>query len=90
MYADTIEAPASINKAIARRGVGKAAWRQVIENLIYSEKEDLKDLAILQSKLANDKDALRLLNDMQARKTIRIIELNELLRYSDKSSASQG
>lgn len=90
MYADTIAAPVSINKAIARRGVGKAAWRNVIENLIYSEKEDLKDLAVLQDKLANDKEALRLLNDLQARKTIRIIELHDLLRYQDKNSASQG
>ena len=75
--------PASV---LNRRGVGKAAWRNVIENLIFSEREDLKDLQRLQTKLGADPEAMKILQDMQARKTIRIIELNDLMHYRDKEA----
>jgi hypothetical protein len=78
--------PTPFTNAISRRGVGKAVWKRVIENLIISEKEDIKDMAILRRLLGNNVEGLKLLAEMQERKTIRVIELNDLLHYSDKES----
>ena len=75
---------ATVTNALARRGVGRAAWKRVIENLIYSEKEDLKDMAVLRRLMGNNPEGHKLLSEMSDRKTIRISELSDLLRYSDK------
>jgi hypothetical protein len=84
LFTDTTRANTATD-AIRRRGVGKAAWRRVIENLIFSEKEDMKDLAALRRLLGNNAEAQRIIAEMQERKTIRVIELNDLLRYQEKS-----
>lgn len=87
MYTETIAARTiPITNAISRRGVGKARWRSVIDELIASEREDLKDLQALRNRLSNDSQALKLIAAIQERKTERVCQLNELLRYSDKDS----
>lgn len=90
MYTDNIavkERP--ITDAISRRGVGKAMWKRMIDELIASEKEDLKDLQALRNRMSGDPQAMRLIAALQERKTERVIQLNELLRYSDKDSRIQ-
>lgn len=85
MFTDSVavtEIP--ITTVLARRGVGKAAWKRVIDNLIASEKEDLQDLATLRRLLANNPQAQELISQMHQRKTIRVIELTQLLHYKDK------
>lgn len=85
MYQETtIVRNIATNNTITRRGVGKASWRRVLMNLIESEQDDLEDLEILRQKLRDDKEALRILAEMSDRKTIRIVQLTQLLRYSDK------
>lgn len=74
-----------IMTAISRRGVGKAAWKRVIEELIASEKEDLLDLAVLRRKV-NDIELQRVIAQLYERKAERVIQLNELLRYNDPDS----
>lgn len=85
----TVALNPSSPKLLSRRGVGKAAWNRVIENLIFSEKEDLKDLARLRAKFSLDAEAQRIIAEMQERKTIRIIELNDLLHYDDKKTRTR-
>lgn len=75
--------------AISRRGVGKAIWKRMIDDLIDSERADLEDLRILRRKLFSDPQALQLIAVMQERKSDRIIYLNELLRYSDRESVKE-
>jgi hypothetical protein len=81
MYADNTGIAISTLKTIRRRPVGRAAWRKTVEDLITSEKEDLKDMQKLRELLANDVKGLRLLAQMQERKTERIVELTQLLQY---------
>lgn len=83
MYADSLTMDVAHLKAIRRRPAGAAAWREAVRNLIASEKEDLKDMAKLRELLANDVKGLRLLAQMQERKTERITELTQLLEYRD-------
>jgi hypothetical protein len=85
MYKEQIiERNIANNNAVTRRGVGKASWRRTLMNIIESEQEDLEDLAILRNKLRNDPEALRILSEMSDRKTVRIVQLTQLLRYSEK------
>jgi hypothetical protein len=85
MYKEQIiERNIANNNAVTRRGVGKASWRRVLMNIIESEQDDLEDLAILRNKLRNDPEALRILSEMSDRKTVRIVQLTQLLRYSEK------
>jgi hypothetical protein len=85
MYKEQIiERNIANNNAVTRRGVGKASWRRTLMNIIESEQEDLEDLAILRNKLRNDPEALRILSEMSDRKTVRIVQLTHLLRYSEK------
>lgn len=53
-------------------------------DIIESEQEDLEDLAVLRHKLRDDSEALRIIAEMCDRKTVRIVQLTQLLRYSDK------
>lgn len=86
MYADNIAVRNEpITNAISRRGVGKAAWKRVIEELIASEQEDMKDLKALRRKVM-DKESMSIIADLLERKVERVTQLNELLRYSDKDS----
>ena len=80
MFTDGVAEPVSL---LQRRGAGKAGWKRVIENLIQSEKEDLQDLRTLRRLLTNNPEGLRILAEMAERKTIRVIELNDLLHYKD-------
>lgn len=73
--------------AISRREVGKVAWRNMLDQLIDSEKEDLEDLKALRRRLS-DAECLRLVSGLLERKVERIIELNGLLHYRDKDSAT--
>jgi hypothetical protein len=85
MYKEQIiERNIANNNAVTRRGVGKASWRRTLMNIIESEQDDLEDLAILRNKLRNDPEALRILSEMSDRKTVRIVQLTQLLRYSEK------
>lgn len=85
MYREiTVVKNISTNNSVARRGVGKASWKRVLMSVIESEQEDLEDLAILRQKLRNDPEALRIIAEMSDRKTVRIVQLTQLLRYSDK------
>lgn len=79
----TEETTAKNTDLLQRRGVGKVLWRNVIDNLIYSEKEDLHDLAILRRLMAGNQEGQKLIAQMQERKTIRIVELNDLRHYRD-------
>lgn len=91
MYQETtIVRNITTNNAVTRRGVGKAAWRRTLMNLIESEQDDLEDLEILRMKLRNDPEALRILAEMSDRKTVRIVQLTQLLRYSDRDGNSSG
>ena len=72
------------SEAISRREVGKVAWRNVINELLDSEKEDLCDLKALRRKLT-DADSLKLVAALLERKTERVIELTLLLRYKEKT-----
>lgn len=84
MFTDTVAVTEiSMTTVLARRGVGRAAWKRVIDNLIASEKEDLKDLAILRRLLANNKEGQELIAQMQERKTVRVIELTQLYHYRE-------
>jgi hypothetical protein len=86
MYKEQIiERNIANNNAVTRRGVGKASWRRTLMNISESEQEDLEDLAILRNKLRNDPEALRILSEMSDRKTVRIVQLTQLLRYSEKA-----
>lgn len=71
-----------------RRGVGKVVWRSVINDLIESERQDLRELREMRDR-TRDLDMMRLLCTLLERKTERVIELNELLRYRDKDSEAQ-
>lgn len=71
--------------AIQRREAGKTWWRSVITDLIESEKDDLRELREMRDR-TRDLDMMRLLCTLLERKTERVIELNELLRYRDKDS----
>lgn len=53
-----------------------------IEELLQSEKEDLADLRTLKAKLT-DPEHLRIVSDLLARKTERVITLSELYQYRD-------
>lgn len=87
MYREiTIVKNVTTNNNVTRRGVGKASWRRVLMDIIESEQEDLEDLAILRHKLRDDPEALRIIAEMSDRKTVRIIQLTQLLRYSDKDA----
>lgn len=88
MFTDTlaVNGHGSIN-TLKRRGVGKAGWKRVIDNLIFSEKEDMKDMATLRRLLGNNPEGLKLIAEMMERKAIRVMELNDLLRYSDKDKS---
>lgn len=84
MFTDSVVLEATpMTNTLRRRGVGKAAWRRVIDNLIASEKEDMRDLSTLRRKI-KDPELLEIIAAMQERKTLRVIELTELLHYSDK------
>jgi hypothetical protein len=67
---------------LKQRGAGKAAWRRVIDNIIASEKEDMKDLATLRRKV-NDPELLKIIAEMLERKAIRVMELTDLYHYKD-------
>lgn len=86
MFADDIAVKNTpITDALSRRGVGKVAWRNVLDILISSEKEDLRDLAILRHMVSNNPQGLKLIAQMQERKSIRIVELNDLRHYREPS-----
>lgn len=70
-------------EAISRREVGKVAWKNVINELLDSEKEDLEDLRTLRRKVS-DAELLRIIGGLLERKTERVIELTLLLRYKEK------
>ena len=59
------------------------AWRNVINELLDSEKEDLCDLKMLRRKLT-DAESLKLVAALLERKSERVIELTLLLRYKEK------
>lgn len=88
MFTDNVLEATPMTSTLRRRGVGKAIWRRVIDNLIASEKEDMIDLAVLRRKIT-DPELLRIIAAMQERKTIRVIELNELLRYKESRGDEQ-
>jgi hypothetical protein len=71
------------SESYSRREVGKVAWRNVINELLDSEKEDLCDLKMLRRKLT-DAESLKLVAALLERKTERVIELTLLLRYKEK------
>ena len=71
------------NTDVSRREVGKVAWRNVINDLVDSEREDLEDLRVLRRRLTNAED-LRLVAQLFDRKAERVIELTILLRYRDR------
>lgn len=83
MFADSTVLDVAHLKTIRRRPAGAAAWRNAVRDLIASEKEDLKDMQKLGELLANDVKGLRILAQMQARKSERIVELTQLLEYKD-------
>lgn len=53
-----------------------------IEELLRSEKEDLEDLRTLKRKL-NDPESLRIVGELLARKTERVISLTDLYHYKE-------
>jgi hypothetical protein len=69
---------------LQRRGVGKVHWRNMINELIASEQEDMLDLNVLRRKV-KDPELQSIISQLYERKSIRIIELNNLLRYRDDS-----
>lgn len=87
MFTDTVTASLP-TRTLKQRGAGKASWKRVIDNLIASEREDMKDLATLRRKV-NDPDLLRIIAEMMERKAIRVMELNDLYHYGDKSSSAR-
>lgn len=84
MFTESIVAEISMTKTVQRRGVGKALWKRVIENIIASEKEDMQDMAVLRRLLHNNLQGQKLLAEMADRKTIRVMELTQLLHYNDR------
>ena len=85
------EAPALIRDTpniLQRRGVGKVQWRNMINELIASEREDLMDLAVLRRKIS-DPELQRIISQLYERKAIRVIELNDLLHYKDDAKRSE-
>ena len=87
MASSNTNTAAKPSDAISRREVGKVAWRNVLNEMIDSEKEDLEDLKALRRRLT-DPESLRLVGGLLERKVERIIELNGLLHYRDKDSAA--
>lgn len=87
MFTDTLTAPLP-TRTLKQRGAGKASWKRVIDNLIASEREDMKDLATLRRRV-NDPELLKLIAEMMERKTIRVMELNDLYHYGDRSRPAQ-
>lgn len=85
MFTESPVREVSMTQTIQRRGVGKAIWRRVIDNLIASEKEDLQDMRTLRRMLANNPEAMKILAEMAERKTIRVMELTDLLHYKDQA-----
>lgn len=83
MFTDTYNGVSPIS-TLKQRGAGKAAWRRVIDNIIASEKEDMRDMAVLQREI-NDPKLLKIISDMLARKAIRVMELADLYHYKDGS-----
>lgn len=59
-----------------------------IEELLYSEQADLDDLQRLQE-LISDLQQLRIVNDLFARKTERVIALTLMLEYKDTQGKDQ-
>lgn len=62
-----VDRPGQTNTDVSRREVGKVAWKNVINELVDSEKEDLEDLRILRRRLTNADD-LRLVAQLFDRK----------------------
>lgn len=69
-------------RAIQRRKAGETWWKNVINDLIESEKDDLRELRDLRDR-TRDMDTMRLICTLLARKTERVIELTQLLHYKD-------
>lgn len=86
MYSDAVAVKDTLMDAISRRPVGKASWKRMLDEIIASEREDLKDMQLLRLRLKGDSQAIDLLGILQARKSERIAQLNELHRYSAKGS----
>lgn len=76
----TLPAPIS---TIQRRGVGRTEWKRVIDEIIASEREDMRDMAILRRLLHGNAEGQQLIAQMQERKTRRVDELNSLYHYKE-------
>lgn len=59
----------------------------MINDLIESERQDMRELRELRDK-TRDLDTMRLICTLLERKTDRVIELHELLRYKDTRQES--
>lgn len=87
MFTDTVTG-SSVTNNLQRRVAGKVGWRRVLENIIASEREDMHALATLRRK-TSDPELLRLIAEMQERKSIRIMELTQLFQYKDAGAAEK-
>lgn len=76
------EKPVSPRTALKRRQAGGSWWRNMIDELIASEKADLREMRELRDR-TRDLDTMRLLTVLYERKVERLFELGQLYEYKD-------
>lgn len=76
------EKPVSPRSALKRRLAGGSWWQNVIDELIASEKADLRELREIRDR-TRDLDMMRLLTVLYDRKIERVMELGKLYEYRD-------
>jgi hypothetical protein len=65
-----------------RRDVGGRAWHYMIDQIIDSERQEIKKLRFLRQN-TNDCESLQVIADLQEGKMIRVIELEQLYDYRE-------
>lgn len=83
MHTHHIAPPSTPISTIQRRGVGRSEWKRVIDEIIASEREDMRDLATLRRLLHASTEGQQLIAQMLDRKAIRMDELNTLYHYKE-------
>lgn len=86
---NTVALPSVPISTIQRRGVGRTEWRNVIDEIIASERADMRDLARLRQLLGKDPEAMALLMLLQERKSIRMDDLNTLYHYKEAKAPKE-
>lgn len=84
----TAEKPVKQRTTLKRRLAGGSKWRDMLDEIIASEKADLREMRELRDR-TRDYDILRLLTVLYERKMERVTELMTLYEYRDTNGDDQ-